>query len=216
MPPPEEIHGDAEPDVAGMDPDPPPGSRVMRSESAGLAERTDRPGRFAALVEPEIEAMLRVALRLTGSPGEAEDVVQDSLIRAYGALDRFDGRHPRAWLFTIVRRAHLNSLRRTRPAPAEHHDLERAAPAFGADRAPSPEDLVDAQLLDADVEAALAALDPRSCQVVLLVDVDRLTAAETAEALGIPVGTVVSRLSRARSRLRRHLSHRRPGEGEPR
>ncbi|WP_201930883.1 RNA polymerase sigma factor [Nocardioides donggukensis] len=183
------------PDPAAGDPD----------ASTGRAEL------FGTYVEPEIEAMLRVAHRLTGSWNDAEDVVQDSLVRAYRAIDRFDGRHPRAWLFTIVRNTHLNSLRRTRPVPAEDEWLERRTPAFGADRAPSAEEVYADRHFDADVEAALAALDPRFRRVVLLVDLDHLTYAEAAEVLGVPVGTVMSRLSRARSRLREQLAHRRPG-----
>lgn len=200
-----------------------PGADVTAaSRPAGSADAPDpaRAARFGTLVEPEIEAMLRVAHRLTGSWADAEDVVQDALVRAYRALDSFDGRHVRAWLFTIVRRTHLNSLRRQRPEPADPTTadgtgvLDRARPAFGRQVSPSAEDLVADRQLDADVEAALAAIDPRFRQVVLLVDVDRLSAADAAEALGVPTGTVVSRLSRGRRRLREALPHRRPETGE--
>lgn len=196
------------PDVTALD---------LAHDAPAAPASDGRAERFAALVEPEVEAMLRVAHRLTGSWADAEDVVQDSLVRAYRALDGFDGRHPRAWLFTIVRRTHLNSLRRTRPDLADPTDaspgaaLETARPAFGRPVAPSPEQLVDDAALDADLERALAALDERFRTVVLLVDVDRLTAAEAGEVLGVPTGTVVSRLSRGRRRLREALAHRRPG-----
>ncbi len=168
---------------------------------------------FQRWVEPEIETLLRVARTLTGSWSDAEDVVQETLIRAYRAIEGFDGRHPRAWLFTILRRTHLNSLRRQRPVYVEDDELSAHRPAFGADRSPSPEELLDERQLDADIDEALRSLDVRFRRVVLLVDVDRLTYAETAELLDIPVGTVMSRLSRARSRLRAHLPHRRPTEG---
>src|SRR5919204_17709 len=70
---------------------------------------------FATYVLPEVEVLLRVALTLTAQPADAEDLVQDTLLRAYGAVDRFDGRHPRAWLLTIMRRAEINRHRRRRP-----------------------------------------------------------------------------------------------------
>lgn len=180
---------------------------------------TDRHARFHAVVVPEMEPMLRVARRLTGSWADAEDVVQDALVRAFRALDGFDGRHPRAWLFTIVRNTHLNAGRRHRPEtmdpmPAQGPNvLERARPAFGRPVEPSAEDVVADRLLDLDVEQALGDLAEPFRVVVLLVDVDRLTAAEAASVLGVPVGTVVSRLSRGRRRLREALAHRRPPEG---
>jgi RNA polymerase sigma factor (sigma-70 family) len=112
---------------------------------------------FATWVEPEIEVLLRVAHSLTGSWADAEDVVQETLIRAYRAIDGFDGRHPRAWLLTILRRTHLNSLRRTRPLLVEDQTLERRRPAFGqAASVASAEDLVGDRLLDDDVEQAAA------------------------------------------------------------
>jgi RNA polymerase sigma-70 factor, ECF subfamily len=166
---------------------------------------------FAAWVEPEIEVLLRVAHSLTGSWADAEDVVQETLIRAFRAIDGFDGRHPRAWLLTILRRTHLNSLRRSRPLLVEDHALERRRPAFGqAASVASPEDVVGERLLDDDVEAALLALDPKFRTAVLLVDVNQLSYAEAAEALDVPVGTLMSRLSRGRARLRKRLRHRRP------
>lgn len=77
--------------------------------------------------------MLRVARTLTGSWAEAEDVVQESLLRAWRAADRFDGRHPRAWLLTIVRRTHLNMLRRSRPDPiGTGEDLQGHRLVFGS------------------------------------------------------------------------------------
>jgi len=157
-------------------------------------------------VEPEIEVLLRVAQTLTGSWADSEDLVQDTLVRAYRAIGTFDGAHPRAWLLTILSRTHLNSHRRQRPdARSDLGDLEGQRPAFGAMVVPGPEETVTDRVLDEDVERALATLDPRFRTVLLLVDVDQLTYAEVAHLLGIPVGTVMSRLSRARSRVRTQL-----------
>ncbi|GHJ59411.1 RNA polymerase sigma factor [Nocardioides sp. OK12] len=168
---------------------------------------------FARWVEPEVEVLLRVAHTLTGSWSDADDVVQDTLVRAWRAADRFDGRHPRAWLLTILRRTHLNSLRRTRPDLVGDDVLTTRRPAFGSARAASPEQIVDEQGFDTDVAAALAGLGEQFRRAVLLVDVDHLTYEEAAAALDVPVGTVVSRVSRGRSRLRTALAHRRPAGG---
>ncbi len=150
--------------------------------------------------------LLRVARTLTGNPADAEDLVQETVIRAFRALERFDGAHPRAWLLTILRHTNMNMHRRQRPDLVEDWAAVRGAkPAFGAVGVPSPEDTVMDHMLDEDLERAVSSLDPRFRSVLLLVDVDRLTYAEAADALGVPVGTVMSRLSRARNRVRLQL-----------
>jgi len=135
--------------------------------------RGDRAAAFARYVEPEIAVLYRVALTLAGQRADADDLVQEALIRAYRAVDRFDGAHPRAWLLTILRNTHRNRLRIRVASPL--HENEQ-----------------DTGLLDRS--------DP--ARSVQLVDVDGLTYAEAAEALGVPRGTVMSRLHRARARIR--------------
>lgn len=182
----------------------PPGSPGVISVPVGST--TERQHAFRVYVEPEIEVLLRVAHTLTGSWADAEDLVQDTLVRAYRGIAGFDGAHPRAWLLTILRNTHLNSHRRQRPDLAyEVGDLDGARPAFGASSVPSPEQTVTDSVLDDAVESAVATLDPLFRTVLLLIDVDQLTYAEVAALLGIPVGTVMSRLSRARDRVRRQL-----------
>ena len=150
--------------------------------------------------------LLRVARTLTGNPADAEDLVQETVIRAFRALERFDGAHPRAWLLTILRHTNMNMHRRQRPGLVEDWAaVQGAKPAFGAAGVPSPEDTVVDQMLDEDIEKAVSSLDARFRSVLMLVDVDRLTYAEAADALGVPVGTVMSRLSRARNRVRLQL-----------
>jgi len=159
---------------------------------------------FARYVEPEIAVIYRVALTLTKQPADAEDLVQDTLIRAYRAIERFDGAHPRAWLLTILRNTHRNRLRTRIPSPLLDSEqqagvLDRA----GVDR--SAEEVVVDPMFEPVVAEALAALPTMHRVVVQLVDVDGLTYAEAAEALGVPRGTVMSRLHRARARIRTRL-----------
>ncbi|WP_323793765.1 RNA polymerase sigma factor, partial [Nocardioides sp.] len=142
----------------GKDQVPPPGSPDVDTPAAPPAATIDADARrraeaFATHVEPEIDVLLRVARTLTGSWADGEDVVQETLIRAYRAMDSFDGRHPRAWLLTILRRTHLNSVRRTRPVLIEDQSLERRRPAFGQSAsAASAEDVVGEAHLDDEVE----------------------------------------------------------------
>ena len=79
------------------------------------AAQTEREMAFRQYVLPEIDVMYRVAMSLTRNKADAEDLVQDSLVRAYKAVDRFDGRYPRAWLLTILRNTQINRTRRRRP-----------------------------------------------------------------------------------------------------
>jgi RNA polymerase sigma-70 factor, ECF subfamily len=163
----------------------------------------ERARAFKTYVEPELEVLFRVARTLTGSSADAEDLVQETLIRAFRAIDRFDGQYPRSWLITILRNTNINMSRRRRPDLAEDvASLRGGRPAFGAARELSPEESVLGNILSEDLEAAVNGLPERFRTVLLLVDIDRLTYAEAAEALGTPIGTIMSRLSRARARVR--------------
>jgi len=157
---------------------------------------------FERHVVPELDVLLRVATAMTRRLVDAEDLVQDTLLRAYGGIDRFDGASPRAWLLTIMRNAEVNRTRRRRPGLlADPDDAARVAADGGR-----PEDLVVGETFDAVVADALDRLPTRFRDVVQLVDLEGLTYAEAAAALAIPVGTVMSRLHRARGRIRARLS----------
>jgi RNA polymerase sigma-70 factor, ECF subfamily len=158
---------------------------------------------FERFVVPELGVLLHVARTMTRSETDAEDLVQDTLLRAYQGIERFDGAHPRAWLFTIMRNAQINRVRRRRPELLD--DSDRAESVVQTDDTTSPEDAAMARAFDEAVTDSLLRLQPRMAQVVELVDMDGLTCAEAAEALGIPVGTVMSRLHRARRKIRGQL-----------
>jgi RNA polymerase sigma-70 factor (ECF subfamily) len=166
----------------------------------------DPPGKaFAAYVLPEVEVLLRVAMTLTAQPADAEDLVRDTLLRAYRAIDGFDGEHPRAWLLTIMRRAEINRHRRRRPHLLDDPDtdLERlSSTGVGG----SAEEVVVGEEFDELVDEALRALPDKHRQVVQLVDIDGLTYAEAAHLLDVPEGTVMGRLYRARKRIRARLA----------
>lgn len=97
-------------------------------EASPSPERSGASGDpFADYVLPEVDTLYRAALSLTRNHADAEDLVQDTLLRAYRSIDRFDGRHPRAWLLTILRNAHIN--RQRRPRPELLHDPDVTWPA---------------------------------------------------------------------------------------
>lgn len=164
-----------------------------------------RQDRFREHVLPELEVLYRVARRLTRTPTDAEDLLQDTLLRAYRGFDGFDGRYPRAWLLTILRNTHYNELRKRRPDLLDDEVAERLV-APGADgRLEGTAEQALHNQFDPLVRDALVALTANHRAVVALVDLDGLTYQEAADVIGVPVGTVMSRLHRARSKVRAHL-----------
>lgn len=167
---------------------------------------TNADARFDEYVVPELEVLYRVARSLSRNDADAEDLVQDTLLRAYRAIERFDGRYPRAWLLTIMRNANINRARKKRPELLDDPDLtfETTAPGPGQDV--RPEDLVVEPVFEAVVDDAYRALPDPFRQVIDLVDLNGLAYQEAADLLDIPVGTVMSRLHRARKRIREQLA----------
>jgi len=154
---------------------------------------------IAALIEPQIPALRRYAWALLRDADRADDLVQDTLERAVAAwhLRRREA-SLRAWLFAIERNLFLNTVReRTRRGP---HLGDEALSAI-----PCEADPPDRGLHLRDTLAALDALPEEQRSVLLLVGVEDLSYEEAARVLGVPVGTVMSRLSRGRERLRRSL-----------
>jgi RNA polymerase sigma-70 factor (ECF subfamily) len=155
-------------------------------------------GEFRVLVEEHAPALYRLAYRLVGDSHTAEDVVQETLRSAWQCRHRFDrSRGVRAWLAAILRRRAIDRWRREGrwPAPAGERNLD--VPVEGAD--PLANDYTDR------MQRALAQLPTELRESLLLVIVGELTHQETATALGVPLGTVLSRVSRARCRLRQQL-----------
>jgi RNA polymerase sigma-70 factor, ECF subfamily len=175
------------------------------SGSVGQVPNETREDRFREQVLSELEVLYRVARRLTRTATEAEDLVQDALLRAYRGFDGFDGRYPRAWLLTILRNTHYNRLRKRRPDLLDDEVAGRL-PARGADgrQDGTPEQALHDHF-DPLVRDALASLSANHRAVIALVDLDGLSYQEAADVIGVPVGTVMSRLHRARRKVRAHL-----------
>jgi RNA polymerase sigma-70 factor (ECF subfamily) len=152
------------------------------------------------LLEQEIPRLRRYARVLTKDADDADDLVQDCLLRALDNLDRWQaGTNMRAWLFTILHRLFLNSTRRKQMVSVE--DLE---PSQAVQISPSSQE--DCVRL-AEVEQAFASLSKDHREIILLVAVERLHYEEAASVLNIAVGTVRSRLFRAREALEKALGH---------
>jgi RNA polymerase sigma-70 factor, ECF subfamily len=163
--------------------------------------------RFAMFVLPEIEVLLRVAQTITPSHADAEDLVQDTLIRAYRGIDGFDGAHPRAWLLTILRHAQINRTRRRRPELLADPDRTMATVADRTADRESVEALVVGAEFDAVVEDAFRNLPDGFRRAVELVDIDGLRYAEAAAVMGVAEGTIMSRIHRARKRIRDRMAN---------
>ncbi len=155
------------------------------------------------------DALYNLARHLTGSGPEAEDLVQETYVHALRSWDQFaPGTDLRAWLFRILRNAFLSRHRRSRRDPAEGgHDADEQGDPTVADRWLRDDFELDRMrhLVAEEIEEALASLS-EDARTVILLDLEGLTEAEVASAMGCAVGTVKSRLARARAALRERLA----------
>jgi RNA polymerase sigma-70 factor (ECF subfamily) len=177
--------------------------------AAGDATGRARDREFADAALPHLSSVARVAVALTGNEADADDLVQETYLRAYKAWHTFEpGSDCRRWLSTICRNVFLEQRRRESKSTAvEDQELESLAAArlhsqalaSGVDHLFSRLDLGPA------ISTAIDALEPIFRDVVVLVDVEDFSYEEAAEALGVPIGTVRSRLYRARRQLQEEL-----------
>lgn len=165
---------------------------------------------FAQAALAHIDSLYGTALRLTRRAPDAEDLVQDTYLKAFRSAHQFQaGTNLKAWLFTILHNTFRNIRRHDGRDPV---DVDSEAVEQAADDAPStqsPEQLLTRATLDADLQGALDALPPAFRQAVWLRDVEELSYAEMATVLGVPIGTVMSRISRGRRALSEGLKVRR-------
>jgi RNA polymerase sigma-70 factor (ECF subfamily) len=166
-----------------------------------MADDDERSRRFEEFIVPEMPFLARVSRSMSHSQAEAEDLAQETLVKAFRAMGSFDGRHPRAWLARIARNTAINRDQRNREFLLPEEGIVEPPPEDGSD----PEDIVLSQIVDEDLRRALDELPPVFRVVVQLVDVEEMSYKEAADILDVPLGTVMSRLHRARERLRRSL-----------
>lgn len=172
------------------------------------AEPTLAQQQFTAQAMPYLDALYNTAMRLSRNAQDAEDLVQETYLKAYRHFDKFEpGTNLKAWLFKILKNTFINEYRRRqlRPLESDFGEIEEAfeneVAEHGSQPIQTPEDEVLAASLDERVQKALAALPNDYRMVVLLADVEGFAYREIAEILDIPVGTVMSRLYRGRKQL---------------
>jgi len=161
--------------------------------------------RFAEVALPHLDDAYGLARWLTGNRDDAQDVVQEACLRALGALDKGTVERPRAWLLAIVRNTAFTWLAKNRPAAVlvtDEMQVFEAAAAAGGEAGPlDPEAALIAKAEAAAIEAAIAALPIVFREVLVMREIQGLGYRDIAEATSLPVGTVMSRLARARAQL---------------
>jgi RNA polymerase sigma-70 factor (ECF subfamily) len=157
----------------------------------------DRRQRFEAQALPHLDAAYNLARWLSRSPVDADDIVQDALLRAFRAFDGFHGGDIKAWLLTIVRNCWLSAGSSTR---------RRGHTSLEDEELTAPESDPEATAIQASakrrLDAMIAQLPEEFREVLILREMEDLSYREIAEITGVPIGTVMSRLARARATLR--------------
>ena len=185
-----------------------PGSMVFRrrpSPSSEPAPAGDED--FSREALSYVDSLYGTALRLTRRPADAEDLVQETYLKAFRSASQFQrGTNLKAWLFTILHNTFRNMRRHDvrNPVDVDTETVERAADATSLEQ--TPEQLLTRATLDADLQAALDALPDAFRQAVWLRDVEEFSYAEIARMIDVPIGTVMSRISRGRRMLYERLA----------
>jgi len=165
---------------------------------------------FADFYESEYPGLVRLGYVLTGSPPVAEELAQETMLRAFRFFHLFEpGTNCRAWLLTILHNTFRNQYRASRLERGQV-DIDEPGPASEATEASlsetNPETIVLSEMMDQEIVDALRELPEEFRSAIVLVDLQELSYEEGARALGCPVGTVRSRLSRGRRMLERKLA----------
>ena len=182
--------------------------RVDR-EKETAAERTKRFERDALQYMNQLYA---AAMRYTRNPEDAQDLVQDTYAKAYTSFHQFEpGTNLKAWLYRVLTTTFINNYRKDQRRPqtsdSELEDWQLAeASSHTSDQGKSTEDVVLENLPDSDIKNALAQIPEEFRMVVYLADVEGFSYKEIAEIVGVPTGTVMSRLHRGRKQLREKLA----------
>jgi RNA polymerase sigma-70 factor (ECF subfamily) len=185
------------------------GNSSALAPAGGMAEVTARDpadDAFAAEALTHIDSLYGTALRLTRRSADAEDLVQDTYLKAFRSSAQFQpGTNLKAWLFTILHNTFRNMRRHDGRNPIDV-DSEKVEEASNPAGEYTPEQLLTRAALDADLQSALDGLPDAFRQAVWLRDVEELSYADIAGVLGVPAGTVMSRISRGRRALSERLT----------
>ncbi|MDQ3985747.1 MAG: sigma-70 family RNA polymerase sigma factor [Actinomycetota bacterium] len=181
------------------------------SQATTLSESQRR--RFQEEALPLLDSLYGGALRMTRNPADAEDLVQETMLRAYRSFDSFEpGTNLKAWLFRIMTNAYINTYRKKQREPQkvsadeiEDFDLYRELKAHDSRYEATPENIVLDSLVDSDILQAIDELPEQFRLAVVLSDVEGFSYAEMAEIMDVPLGTVMSRLHRGRKALQKRL-----------
>jgi RNA polymerase sigma-70 factor (ECF subfamily) len=187
-------------------------SESPRQPRAGVPSEEREPF-FEREVMQHLDALYRTALRMTRNPQDAEDLVQETMLRAFRFLDRFEpGTNLRAWLFKILTNTYINRYRKASSEPrvdslddSEELSLYRYLDSEAASRGGSVEAQVLDRFAEQDIKTAIEALPPQYRITVLLADVEGFSYNDIAEITNVKKGTVMSRLFRGRRLLQKAL-----------
>jgi RNA polymerase sigma-70 factor, ECF subfamily len=183
------------------------------AERARAELTSEDKARFQTEALPLLDSLYAGALRMTRNPADAEDLVQETMLRAYRSFDRFEpGTNLKAWLFRIMTNAYINTYRKKQREPQKvsqdeveefdlYQELKNHDPQFSS----TPESIVLDQLVDTDIIEAIEDLPDQFRLAVILSDVEGFSYAEMAEIMDVPMGTVMSRLHRGRKALQKRL-----------
>lgn len=160
---------------------------------------------FEEMVANHLDALYRTAVRLTGRPQDAEDLVQETYLRAWRSLHTYrPGTNPKAWLFRILHNARIDQYRASTRTVQTVDEMEGQDPAFVVHE--TPESLVLEGVMDAEIRQALTRLPEAFRACLILADLEGFSYQEIADILAIPRGTVMSRLFRGRRAMRKALA----------
>ncbi len=165
---------------------------------------------FDEEIIPHMDALYNFALRLTTDPNDAEDLVQDTIVKAYRFFSSYEkGTNAKAWMFRILKNSFINNYRKTskKPSQVDYDEVSSYYESIRAERTETSdlESLMFREMMDDDLSHALKRLPEDFRTVVLLCDVDGYTYEEIANMLDVPIGTIRSRLHRGRNLLKTEL-----------
>lgn len=172
---------------------------------------------FEELTMPHVDSLYNMALRMSTNKEDAEDLVQETYLKAYRFFDTFQkGTNVKAWLFKILRNTFINKYRKAISSPSEvlYEDIELVNSYISNNNEPDTRESIDTlkskverldDILGDDIKNAIDSLPIEYREAIIYSDIEELTYKDIAEIINVPIGTVKSRINRARSLLRKNL-----------